>query len=649
LVAGAAGKAGASHRKDVERMRRMNLGSERALLVALLAALTWGCQQEKTNPDASITAYRDRMLVRHQQDADAEPDATPALVTRPPREPVARPVAQQSKLPDRRSLLTGPAITTQPAPADVLSEVPDPAHARDAFQRRLERLREEQRGRQDQRVVRSYERVITEAERYLAKLDRPRQFELSLSECVQRALEHNYTIRSEAHNPAISETQIVEAEAAFDAEFYLDFGWNDSDPAVDPDSLTSSQSEGSSIEGGFRKLLPTGMQASVALRHARTRLHLNQNTPGVMNPTHNAAFIASLRQPLLRGFGLDVNRAQIELRKTEYGLSYEQFVQQVRDTLVEVESAYWQLVQARRAAVIIAETVAQNYVTYQNMLERLEHDATQVEVANSRSRWQVQEVNYLERVRNVKDAEDRLKNLINDPDLLLSEDIEIVPTATPVVAPILLDQFGEVRTALDRRTELRQARQQIEAARISTNVAKNQVLPQLDVTFQYEVEGMRDTIDDAFDNLTTNRFISYTLGVSFSYNIGERAARAAYRRARLQESQAIVAINQIADAIVEDVNTRIRTLNVRYEQIPPSLDSAIAAERNLRSLQARTQSINPNYLQTELTAVESLSSNRQTLLGVLIEYNVGLIQLERAKGTLLDYNNVVVADVRSAR
>ena len=575
------------------------------------------------------------MLVQHQEESTPATDA-------PRRDPLARPVAWQSQLPKRAALPVQPATTSQPAPDEVLAEIPDPVDAGQSFERRLERLRHDQAAQQDQRVIRNYERVVKQATEYLTMVARPERVQLGLSECVQRAIENNYTIRSEAHNPAISQTQVVEAEAAFDAAFYLDTSWANLDQPTGS-AFTPGTSDTRAISGGFRKLLPSGMQTSVGLSQQRSKNSFPQEYQE-LNPSYNSSFAAELKQPLLRGFGLDVNRSQINIRKVQHQISYETFIQKVRDTLLDVETAYWRLAQARRTVAVRAESVAQNYVTWQNMIERLDHDATQVEVANAESRFQSQYVFYLEDVKLVRDAEDRLKNLLNDPSLKLSDEIEIVPTEIPFAAPTVLDQFAEVRTALDRRSEIKQAQKAIDIGRINTAVAKNAILPQLDVSFRYEVKGLGNTADNSFDNLTTNRYISYTLGASFTYNFGERAARAQHRRARLQESQAVVTLNQVTDGVVQEVNETIRTLMVRYDQIPPSLTSVNAAERNLRSLQARTQRIDPNYLQTELGAVEQLGTSRSTLLQVITDYNVGIVQLEKAKGTLLEYNNVVVTD-----
>jgi len=630
---------------------RMAGGYGARVWATALAALLLGCQTDSTDVDSSIATYRDRMLAQHQEDNRTSGDrATPDGQSAVRRPPVARPVEAQASLPERAALMTQPATTTQPTPAEILAEIPDPTEAPQVYAERLERLRAEVGTGQDQRVLRNYEQVVKQANEYLRLEFRPQQMRLGLATCIQHALERNYTIRYEAYNPAISQTQLVEAEAAFDVEFFLDTNWADKDSPVLPGTPPSTgESDTRSISGGFRQLLPTGMQATVGMATQRNWSGAPQGQIKTWNPTWPSNFVATLQQPLLRGFGLDVNRAQINISRQQYDISREQFLQKVRDTLLDVENAYWNLVLTRRQAAVLAESVAQNYVTYKNMVERLNHDATQVEVANSESRWRTSYVNYLEAVKLVRDAEDRLKNLLNHPGLKLSDEVELVPTETPFAAPVVIDHFAEVRTALDQRSEIRQVRRQIEVARVSTLVAKNGTLPRLDLSFQYEVQGLGNTADNSFDNLTTNRFNSYTVGASFSYSLGERASRAALRRARLQEAQAVVLLNQVTDGIVEEVNRTIRLLMVRYTQIPPQLDAVNAAVRNLRALQARTQRIDPNYLQTELGAVEQLASTRTTLARVLTDYNSAIVQLEKAKGTLLDYNNVIVADAQAAK
>jgi outer membrane protein len=598
-----------------------------------------GCQTNDTEVDEPISAYRDRMLVEHQQSTGDHNATDAARAQAGPRQDATmiQLAGSQSEETKRASLVTEPNVDQVPAPADILVEIPDPSEAEQVFAERLARIEQTAR---EARVVNQYKRVVSQARDHLKEFHRPKQVKLSLAECVQRALVNNYTIRRESYGPAISRTKLVEAEAAFDAVFFLDFTYTNTDQPT-ASQLASNQNDYRQYEGGIRKLLPTGMQAQTSVVQSRTFTDLPYVT---LNPTYDTKFTASFTQPLLRGFGLDYNRAGINIARADVHISRETFIQQVRDALLSVEQAYWQLVAARRNAMVLAETVGQNWVTYRSMEDRLEHDTTPVEVNNSKSRWQSKRVEYIEAVKQVRDAEDQLRNLMNDPEFKLSDDVEIVPTETPFLTPIALDHFAEVRTALDQRSEIRQARLAIEQARIQTQRAKNETLPQLDLSFQYDVEGLGTNGDNSFDNMTTNRFRSYSVRVDFAYPIGNRGPRAALRRARMQESQTAVQLQQALDAVVTEVNAAVRRLNVRYAQIPPQLEAVKAADGNLRAFQARAENIGPNYLETELSAIEQLAGTRQRLLQVITDYNIAVVQLEKAKGTLLDYNNVKVMD-----
>jgi len=405
--------------------------------------------------------------------------------------------------------------------------------------------------------------------------------------------------------------------------------------------LAGNQSDFRSYKGGIRQLLPTGMRVETSLGQSRTFTDLVFAT---LNPAYDTVFTASFTQPLLRGFGLDYTRAGINLARADVQISHETFVRQVRDTLLLIEQAYWELVRRRRSAMVLAETVAQNWATYKSIEARDIHDATPVQLNNSKSRWQSREVEYIEAIKLVRDAEDQLKNLLNDPDFKLSDDLEIIPTETPLVAPIAVDHFGVLRAALDHRSEVREARLGIERARIQTQWAKNETLPQLDLAFQYEVQGIAGNADTSFDKVTTNRFRSYSVSVIFSYPFGNRAARAAAHRARMEESKAVVWLQMWLDRVAREVNEAVRQLMVRYTQIPPQLGSVLAADGNLRALQARAEIVDPTYLETELSAIEQLANTRRVLLQVVSDYNVAVVQLENAKGTLLEYNNVIVSN-----
>lgn len=628
-------------------MRRVGASFVR---IAVVAGLVWtgGCEASGSPGDDAVSAYRERAM---NPPPEIESDRATVEQTEPRvgrrAEETAQLTGSQSEETKRAGLLTGPNVEEHPPTVDILAQIPDPSEADRIFAERLAKIETTAR---EARVVNQYKRVVERAKQYLAELERPKQARLSLGECIQRALASNYTIRRESYGPALSRTRLVEAEAAFDAIFFLDGSYSNLDKQS-ASALQGTQTDYRDYSGGIRKLLPTGMQVQTSVKQSRTFAQLTEITSQFtfLNPNYETVFNVSFTQPLLKGFGLDYNRALIHIERLNVQISQEAFIQRVRDTILTVEQAYWNLVAARRSAMVLAETVGQNWVTYQSMQERQAHDATPVELNNSKSRWQSRRVDFIESVKLVRDAEDQLKNLLNDADYLLSEDIEIIPTEIPFTAPVTVDHFAEVRTGIERRSEIRQAKLSIEQTRVQTMRAKNETLPQLNLSFSYDVQGIGVSGDASFDHMSTNRFRSYTVAAAFSYPIGNRGPQAAYRRARMQETQAVVACQQAIDAVVTEINSAIRQLMVRYEQIPPQLDAVLAADNNLRAFQARAEQVSPSYLETELSAVEQVANTRRVLLQVITQYNLALVELEKAKGTLLEYNNIVINDDPSRR
>lgn len=589
----------------------------------------------------SLASYRDRMLADAALARRGVQDRTPMV--RPAFQPDSAPT-----LPERMALLTEPAYSTsQPAPLDLLVEVPDPSNSAEVFAVRLARLDTPQG---EARVVNNYRRVVAKADEYLTQLRKPKQVRLSLAECIQRSLQHNYSVRVAAYNPAISQAQVVQATAAFDAVLFLEYQHQNIDP---PPAVISDewplQTQTDTYQGGIRQLLPTGMQTSVSLGQSRSSQNYPTAQPLIINPAWTTTFTATFTQPMLRGFGLDYNRATINISKAQQSIDQQTFLQTAQDTLQSVERAYWNLAQARRDVMIQAETVAQNFVTHENIKDRLPHDATQVEFQNSLAAWKQREVAFSVAVNAVHDAEDVLKNQINDPKFKLSDVVEIIPVDLPVAMPVVLDQFAEVRTAVQERNEIQAARLRIEQNRIRTYVAKNETLPQLDVSFTYQAQGLSGNGSNSFHDMAQSDYLNYTVGVVFSYPIGNRGPEAALKAAQLRQEQSVVALQQISDNVVLAVNTAIRSVINNYSNIPAQFDTVRAADLNLRALQARTQTINPAFLQTELDGVSQLNNARRNLLTLLINYNISIVDLERAKGTLLRFDNVRVADESQAR
>lgn len=601
-----------------------------------VVGVSWlvGCESPSSGPHArSARAEAARAEALAATRLAANGDEAPA----PPAEVPTRPV--------------GPGDSEPTPPAEVLAiEVPDPAFLEEVLAAQLAqrlaeiegnpRLSDEQKAQLRKERQDHYDARVPPILERLERIERPAKVELSFTDAVRRALENSYAIQARSYGPAVESTRIVEAEAQFDAVFFANMTLDKEDTPT-ASQLQGTELEVGSYEAGVRKLLSSGMQVQTSYRLERRYSDLVFQT---LNPSYTNQFTVEFRQPLLKNFGLDFNRAQIEISKLDRGMSVEQLRRDIRELIYSVEQAYWRLVQARRAVGISAELITDLQSIYHSMKQRADagYDMFRVQLSLPASRIEQREAEFIRLVNSVKNAEDTLKRLMNDPDLNMSRDIEIVPTDVFSLEPMVLDMVAEVAAGLMHRSELREAKLAIEQARLGIGVAKNQVLPRLDVLFRYVVDGLGGTADGAFDQLTANDFHTYLAMVEFEWPIGNRAGEAALRRARLQQAQALAACRDSAENTILEVQEAVREIRSSYDQIGPSMRAVEASREWLSVIKARQERRDSLTLEQELDAHAALASSQQQLLEALVSYNIALTNLERRKGTLLEYNNVVI-------
>jgi len=143
---------------------------------------------------------------------------------------------------------------------------------------------------------------------------------ITLEGCLRRALVGNLKVQIARFGPAIAETYVVEAEALFDPAWFL----NNALGRVRQDAgsfllgaatLVTKQWE---FDTGVETLLPTG--GTVALSQDWT--YIDSNSAFFMpNPQYDTDLNLEVRQPLLRGAGLEVTKSPIVLARLDHRVS----------------------------------------------------------------------------------------------------------------------------------------------------------------------------------------------------------------------------------------------------------------------------------------------------------------------------------------
>lgn len=474
--------------------------------------------------------------------------------------------------------------------------------------------------------------------------------QMSLAEAIDRAIESNLGIQHAWIQRDIAAVEIVRARAAFDVLVGAgaDLARID-EPKPDvfipllPNPLpqdTDLRRWGFSTD--LSKRLQTG--GSIRLGYEAENLAFNGSGGQQPNPAWGSTFTLGGSQPLLRGFGRAVNRAEIELARNADVRAAAEVRRDLLDVFVNVERAYW-LVLVARQELVAAEWLVTEGEAIRTILEnRRGFDTTLAEYADSVATVERRKMRVIEAQRTIGNATDRLLVLLNDPDLPLAGDIDFVPSDALEVQPVVLDPRDLVMTALAHSPSIELAELGIDDASIREIVARNGRLPQLDLSAEVSWLGLADDYGSSIGSINGD-FVDYILGLRFSQPIGNRAADSVFRAARLQRSGSIIRYRQVVQQVVLDVKHAIRDIRAGAVLVRQARSVRLAQAENLRALQAfqaTLAGLTPEFLALLFQRQAGLSEAQLAEFTARAEYNIAQAQLTRALGTALDASAIEV-------
>jgi outer membrane protein TolC len=492
--------------------------------------------------------------------------------------------------------------------------------------------------------------------------------ELSLQQCINRAMAHNFDVRIERLSPVVRYADVTAAQAAFDSTLFgsAQLDTNDSDNIatnfynqtinvngslrtrrIPTDPFTTTHDD--NYSAGLRKLLPTGATVQLAQQLRRYHDFSDDDDELYRNPFYEYALQFQLRQPLLRDFGIEVNRAAINASRHRYHISRQQLQLQIIRTLADVETAYWRLFFARKQMQIFSQLAARASKTLEVVRSRGNYDGSSISYSRTEAVMEKAHANIISARSNMLQQQEALLNSINDPNLPPDKDWEIIPSDKPNTE-ILKVSPAEVRTlAVQLRPEVIAQKFAIDISDLAVTVADNQRLPRLDLVYQQEMSGAGSESHSAWDQQWQNDLVSYSVGVSFELPIGNRAAEAEYLSAQTKRRQEKLRLQGNIAEIQADVNTSLHNLNNSYEEIAirrQAVDADTNAVMSYLAIQD-TQSQNsmtPEFLNLKLDADDRLTYSQVSAVQTMVQYDIAIMNLHRAQGTLLRYNNVNLAD-----
>jgi outer membrane protein len=456
----------------------------------------------------------------------------------------------------------------------------------------------------------------------------------------------------------------------YDPSLSGQFNWaHQSTPEFDPLTTgTSNWLVSNDLNGnvGWTQGFSPGTQLNTTFYDTRLTTNAARYT---YNPILDASLRFTITQPLLRGFGIELNRRYIHIAKNNGKIADLVFRQQAIDTVAGIARLYTDLVslnedvKVKREALRLAERL---YEDNKNKVEQgqqapIEVTRAQAQVASNRQALISAEGLVQQQELIVKTAMTR-RGLAN-PAIRAAH---IIATDTVTGPGTEAERPVEdlIAAALRDRPDLAQAGIQVENSQISLKGSLNALRPELDVVGTMQNGGLSGDINAAGAALTPgaalypggngtalgqifrNNFPTYSVGLQLTLPLRNRIAQADTVRDQLQVRQTQLRRQQFED----QVRLEVADAYVAMQQARAAYDAAVQS-RILQQQSVKVEQetfdvgLATNYLVIQYeTFLAQAQSSEVAAKGA---YAKAKIALDRATASTLDVNQVSIQEAQN--
>ncbi|APW63135.1 TolC family protein [Paludisphaera borealis] len=489
------------------------------------------------------------------------------------------------------------------------------------------------------------------------------------------------------YDPAIQETQIAQALSVFDTAFTTNLAWGKNtqpfNNAIQGGSLSFagpktpivSIQDTAQFQTGLSKRTATGAQIGIV--HNVNWLY--QNSTFLVTPSvYTTNLQMTLNQPLMGSapmpgqaagppVGLEANRAPIVIARLNADAAVWRFKAEIMSQVRSIEQQYWSLAQqhvqlwsAERAVELAREIVNREQA------ELVVGKGTVADVAEAQQRLEQFNLDLVTRTSDVITTERQLRNILGLPP---SDNRRIIPVTPPTEARLEPDWESSLAQMVTFQPDIVQQQLLVRVAELQLLIARNQLLPQLNLSVLYQLNGLGQQLDSAEAIMTGatlkalepvvaakqraagvqaqagdyNNFRTWQVGFSFQMPLGMRGPLANSRQAQYILLRQRAYLQQVVHQTMHSLARFFLEVDANYKQFKTASRLRAAAAERLAAQRAY-------YEEGRITIDRFLDAVSQYAQAVAQEaqfkttYNISIVALEEAKGTLLAYNNIAVAE-----
>ncbi len=477
----------------------------------------------------------------------------------------------------------------------------------------------------------------------------------SIAEIRASALKNNLSLKIAQADPRIAETRVSEERAKFDNIIYANLKYGQKDLPNTSDDLVAFSSNNALLDKQSVKLTTLNQQTNILDAEVgvavplRTGGTIQLSTPldnvNKANPFGSNQYQSGLRfsvsQPLLRNAGTAVNEASIEIAKfDQQAVEARARLQSIR-VLAMIDKAYWELNQAWTELDIRRQ---QHELASQNlaMVQLRVKEGLSAAIELNRAQFGV--TDRLEQViiasTRLKLAQRQLKFLLNDTAYPIDSDVGFSPSTPPTLLRYQFDREKLLSQATSNRLELLEIELRLAQDATQIDFLENQTLPLFTLDYSYgALSNTAGSFGGAYGSILNGEFNDWYVGFKFEMPVTNEARKARLSRAVAQRLQRLSTKTLQELTVKREINDSLDIVEQHWQRILASRQQVGIAGMNYDA-ELKQFKEGLRTMTEVLEMLTRLGDSQLKEIRAITDYQIALIDLSFATGTLLGYTNV---------
>jgi len=457
---------------------------------------------------------------------------------------------------------------------------------------------------------------------------------LTLREAIKMAAERNLDVRAELYNPAQFEAEINRNRSIYDPLLSIDAAYADkTTPAFI--SAASVNGQSADINSSLSQLFWTGGTVAAVFNNS----YSNSNSFGLSGSrSWQSELGITLSQPLLKNAGRETTEVAIIRSRFSKYASIEHLHTLMINTVARVRTEYFKLYRLREQLAVRKVSLELSRRILGETKARVDAGVLPaMEILNA-------EFGAYSREKDVIDAEKALSDQLDVLRLLLQVERNSDITVTDFPSRELYQvSEDEVIIRAVNRPDIKELRRALEINELETRVYGNNIRPDLRLLASAGIAGRDRTFSRDMESLGTFDSPFWSVGLNFSYPLGNRAAENDYRKSRLKTEQTALQIKSLEEGVAKDVKAAIRGVATGYKQIEVADRGRVYAEERLKAF-IRKNEVGLATTKDVLDVENDLANAKNNQITALVVYNDAITQLWQVTGEILEREGIRIIE-----